>query len=289
RINVMIGEDIVGSIRTISTSGNFGPIYIPADDTNTNVREGGVPGDTMQMVLELTDSLKVKLLPKIAWLPGQIQQVTLSDMPTRVTFADISFYVNERKVGEDFIDGDPIDPTALITIQTVLSAEEMSHLDVFLDGSPIEKAGIAIANSGNHPTIQIPLNHVSLADGDHTLSVRIVDTPSSALGAFQFKTFSKLALKNLLNYPNPCRNETCISFNLENDHSANVIIKIFTLSGRLIDRIDKTDVEVGFNQIEWQVRDQDSDRPANGVYLYKVTAEEGDDKFETLGRLIIMN
>ncbi|RPH99021.1 MAG: hypothetical protein EHM72_12315, partial [Calditrichaeota bacterium] len=75
RINVMIGEDIVGSIRTISTSGNFGPIYIPADDTNTTVREGGVPGDTMQMVVELTDSLKVKLLPKIAWLPGQIQQV----------------------------------------------------------------------------------------------------------------------------------------------------------------------------------------------------------------------
>ncbi|MDZ7344683.1 MAG: hypothetical protein ONA90_09250, partial [candidate division KSB1 bacterium] len=53
---------------------------------------------------------------------------------------------------------------------------------------------------------------------------------------------------------------------------AEVQVKIYTLSGRLIQVLEMPQAQSGFNALSWDGRDRDGDRVANGVYLYKVIA-----------------
>jgi flagellar hook assembly protein FlgD len=57
-----------------------------------------------------------------------------------------------------------------------------------------------------------------------------------------------------------------------------VKIKVYTIAGRLIRDINLpvTDLNIGFNKVYWNGRDQDGDEIANGVYLYKVIAKFPD-------------
>ena len=80
-----------------------------------------------------------------------------------------------------------------------------------------------------------------------------------------------------------------------NQPNAEVEIKIYTLAGRLIRKIEMepTEVLAGFNMVPWDGLDADGDRPANGVYLYKISAhrpssENGEMlRSEEIGKLVI--
>ena len=64
-------------------------------------------------------------------------------------------------------------------------------------------------------------------------------------------------------------------------------IKIYTVSGRLVKEII-TPLNVGYNQIPWDARDNDGDFIANGVYLYKLVVED-DIKTETaIQKLVVL-
>ena len=98
-----------------------------------------------------------------------------------------------------------------------------------------------------------------------------------------------------MNYPNPFSRFT--EFTYELTVPAEVEIKIFTLSGRLIRSLKGTG-SAGFNSgIVWDGRDQDGDRIANGVYIYKIVAQtrfnsggkEISQNAEALGKTVIMN
>ncbi|MDP3024833.1 MAG: FlgD immunoglobulin-like domain containing protein, partial [candidate division Zixibacteria bacterium] len=73
--------------------------------------------------------------------------------------------------------------------------------------------------------------------------------------------------------------------------------KIFTLSGRLIRTMSGTG-SAGFNSgVVWDGRDQDGDKVANGVYIYKVVAktrfnvngEDANKEAEAIGKAVVMN
>ena len=69
----------------------------------------------------------------------------------------------------------------------------------------------------------------------------------------------------------------------------NAAIKIYTVSGRLIKEINKQNIPDKFVVIDWGGTDQDGDKLANGVYLYKLTVTADDGKSETtLGKLAVL-
>jgi hypothetical protein len=80
---------------------------------------------------------------------------------------------------------------------------------------------------------------------------------------------SEMSLSDVLIYPNPFT-DNCV-FTFEVNQPSKVTIKIYTVAGRLIRRID-ADVGEGYNQIAWDGRDWRGDRPANGAYLCYVRA-----------------
>ncbi len=110
-----------------------------------------------------------------------------------------------------------------------------------------------------------------IAQGEHKLTIGVFDNFNDYTKYevnFKVKKPSKIAAKNVLNYPNPMDDFTTFTFDLDGD--ADVDIEIFTIAGKMIKRINAENSQSGFNMIKWNGKDADGDRPANGVYFYKI-------------------
>ena len=98
----------------------------------------------------------------------------------------------------------------------------------------------------------------------------------------------EMFVKDLYNFPNPMRSGTSFIFNLTGaEDPGRCKIKIFTTAGRLIMEIP-VDASVGFNQVSWDGTDADGDLVANGVYLYKLVAEDDSIKETATEKLVIL-
>jgi hypothetical protein len=146
-------------------------------------------------------------------------------------------------------------------------------------------------------TVRYPLS--KLDDGLHSIRVKAWDVANnSSEGYTEFIVASSptVALQRVLNYPNPFTDRTCFQFdhNLANQE-IDVLIQIFTISGRLVKTIEHTMFTDGAIRrddcIPWDGRDDYGDRLARGVYLYQVkvranapgsAALSGESKFEKL-------
>ncbi|NRB64774.1 MAG: type IX secretion system sortase PorU, partial [Saprospiraceae bacterium] len=145
--------------------------------------------------------------------------------------------------------------------------------------------------------VRFPLDN--LTEGRHSVRIKAWDVANnSAEGYTEFvvANSSKLALEHVLNYPNPFTDRTCFQF----DHNyanqdLNILIRIFSVSGRLVKTIERQQVSDGAIRqddcIEWDGRDNFGDRLARGVYLYKVNVQvlapgseliKGESGFEKL-------
>ncbi|MCB9283708.1 MAG: type IX secretion system sortase PorU [Lewinellaceae bacterium] len=128
--------------------------------------------------------------------------------------------------------------------------------------------------------VRFPLSE--LAEGRHSMRVRAWDVANnSAEGYTEFVVASsaEVALKHVLNYPNPFVNATCFQFehNLENQE-IDVQVDIYTISGRLVKSLEERIFSEGSrlslgNCIQWDGRDNFGDPLAKGVYLYKIKVQ----------------
>jgi hypothetical protein len=145
-------------------------------------------------------------------------------------------------------------------------------------------------NSYQNGTIRYPFS--KLEDGKHTLSLRawdVYNNSSTEMIEFVVAESANLALQNVLNYPNPFTTYTRFMFEHNKPcETLNVMIQVFTVSGRVIKTLESVVLCDGFRSesIEWDGTDDFGDRIGRGVYVYrlKVTAPDGtwSDKYEKL-------
>jgi hypothetical protein len=134
-----------------------------------------------------------------------------------------------------------------------------------------------------------------LSSGEHNLSIKAWDNANnSSLLSVNVKVSAQreLLLTEVMNYPNPFSKETNFYYQLSSD-AEKVEVKIFTLAGRLIRQIPFASAQAGINySTVWDGRDQEGDAVANGVYIYKITAEgtlNGKrEKTEVLGKAVVV-
>jgi len=50
-------------------------------------------------------------------------------------------------------------------------------------------------------------------------------------------------------------------------------VRIYSLAGRLVRDLGFRPADFGYNDVEWDGRDDDGNPPANGVYLFVLTAQ----------------
>ena len=94
-----------------------------------------------------------------------------------------------------------------------------------------------------------------------------------------------LRLYNVYNFPNPFINDTKFTFELSLE--ADVAINIYTLGGRKIKSFMNKSYQPGFHTVEWDGKNEYGKLLSNGVYLYKIKAENNFSKTHSLGKIAI--
>lgn len=139
--------------------------------------------------------------------------------------------------------------------------------------------------SGRTGDVQFTPN---LSDGNHILhfelgKVNVVGEIDTVEQFLSVNVSRESRILHLYNYPNPFSRETHFTFTLTGGEvPERVAIRIFTIAGRKIKEIlvPGSVLQIGFNRISWDGRDEEGDEIANGYYLYQVSLS-GEGKNDT--------
>lgn len=118
-----------------------------------------------------------------------------------------------------------------------------------------------------------------LSEGEHVFSVKAWDSYNNS-NTFNgnLKVFANddFALSEVMNYPNPARKISKTEFQYRiNRPAQSISLKIFTLAGKKVRNVTLTDPQYlfeGYHRIPYDLRDDDGDPLASGVYIYKIEA-----------------
>ena len=131
---------------------------------------------------------------------------------------------------------------------------------------------------------QITYQLSNLKEGEHQLNLKIWDNVNNSSESqidFVVAQDAKLAIKHLLNYPNPFTTNT--GFYFEHNQASGeieVLIQILTVSGKLVKTIETSINSSGFRvgPINWDGKDDFGDSIGRGVYFYRLKLRTEDGK-----------
>ena len=201
--------------------------------------------------------------------------------------------------GKTIIDGDLVSchPLIVATIRdnNPSPIADTSKVYLALDGERINYSGneevlhLIPVSKPDEPTLKARLVYrPELSDGSHVLEIIVWDAIGNSIyHRDQFQVISKFKLLNVMNYPNPFTQETDFTYVLTQP-ATEVSLSIFTVAGRLIQKFNYLPGNSGFNCFHWDGRDADGDSIANGVYLYRIVARQGQKKAAKISKFIIM-
>jgi len=194
----------------------------------------------------------------------------------------------------EIVPGDLVAGTPRVLIKVMDNSPrqwpDTSQVILWLDGRRVVYKGNASLQSvpdGAAHVAQAWEFKPTLGSGEHVLEIWATDLYGNrTIKRDEFSVTAELKILALLNYPNPFSQETDITFTLS--QPAEVAIKIYTVAGRLIREIPAGAMAAGFNAVHWDGLDADGDALANGVYLYKVTAQGDGEAISEIGKAVVM-
>jgi len=233
-----------------------------------------------------------------------------------VGFSDtLLFYGSEKQVVDqegpeitvsfkdmpNFFDGDFVgsQPTLSIGLKDengINLTGEVGHRIELLINENIKKdvTEFFVYNTDSYQEGKLEYTLPALSSGTHQLKITCWDNLNNFSEqdlSFRTVSSSDLMLAEVVNYPNPFSDLTHFTFQLVSPvGSADVTISIYTVTGRKIYEIEDVAVQ-GFNKIPvagWDGRDWDGDIIANGVYLYKIVVNDGENRIEKIEKLAVM-
>lgn len=152
------------------------------------------------------------------------------------------------------------------------------------------------ATLDNYQAGEVNYDYANLEPGPHSIVFHAYDVQNNHSQAsidFVVESDAKLAIKHLLNYPNPFTGKTTFHF----DHNQagqdmSVLVQIFTVTGKLVKTLSAQSVASNshFDKLDWDGKDDYGDPIGKGVYLYKVTVKTSAAKSaEEFQKLVILN
>ena len=129
-----------------------------------------------------------------------------------------------------------------------------------------------------------------LTNGEYQFQITAADTSeNTAELAMTFILNEEVTLSEVFNVPNPTVDgKTFFTYHLAQAPDT-VVIKIYSVSGRLLRTLPDASAKRGANETRWDGRDEAGVRCANGVYFYRVIARREDgSKVEQIGKLAIL-
>lgn len=190
---------------------------------------------------------------------------------------------------------DIIDSTGINTVGTGFGHDITAVLDENTN-KPYVLNDFYESNLNSFQSGKVKYQLKDLTEGTHSISFKIWDVQNNSSNVttdFVVAKDEELALKMVLNYPNPFTTSTRFFFeHNKNCEDLKVLIQIFTISGKLAKSITKVINCEGFRNegIVWDGRDDYGDKLGRGVYMYKVAVTDKDNKkAEKIEKLVILN
>ncbi len=185
------------------------------------------------------------------------------------------------------------DPKLVINIMDEGSGINLNQsfgIHLIIDGDSAKMINLTQYYSGDlkEGKVQYILSDLTL--GLHKIDIAAWDKAlNKSERKFELLVGSKDLLSSVYSYPNPAGIAASFTFYL--NQNADITIKIFSVSGRLI-RVFQFWGKSGFNvfpQEPWNLRDEDGDLLANGIYFYKIIALSNQgESAEALGKMAIV-
>jgi len=129
--------------------------------------------------------------------------------------------------------------------------------------------------------------HPTLRRGEHVVEVEAYDVNGlSATDSLILTVEPEFRIEDIANRPNPCSRRTLFTYVLTQP-ADDVTIKVYSSSGRLVKTLDAP-ASAGYNELLWNLRDEDNRLIANGTYFYKFTARREGEKAEEIGKMAVL-
>lgn len=202
---------------------------------------------------------------------------------------DISLYMDNRS----FRSGDIVNQNAkliadLFDASGINLTGTIGHkIDAVLNNNDNNKIDLTqyynTTNGYQYGTVEYNFN--GLPDGNYNLRFKAWDTYNNFKETsinFVVKSTSSLVISNVFNYPNPMKDKTNFTFQHNFDVPLNADIYIYTVSGRKIQTIKRTNISEKNVSIEWDGKDADGDYIANGTYIYKIIVKSDDGSYSNV-------
>ena len=205
----------------------------------------------------------------------------------------IRLFINDST----FVDGGTTPPGGLLIARladesgiNTVGAGVGHELLLTIDGDAASAVDVGPYYAGDLDTYRSGEIRVALPDdiepGEHTLRLTAWDALNNSSSAeLRFVVVEEnLAVENLFPYPNPTAGPTRFVFdhNLRAGTPARLQLRIYTLAGRPVRTLDGDEALPGgvlpptTVQIPWDGVDDDGDRLATGVYLFRLRMEVDD-------------
>jgi len=190
----------------------------------------------------------------------------------------------------DYVSTEP-EITATIRDNSPLGFTDTSQVTVYLNNNKVSYDSEDVLEF-------IPLNDgeirgeviymPKLSRGLYNLEIEAEDQKGNvSVYTIDFKVEENLLIKDAFNFPNPFNRETKFTFMLTQP-ADDLYIKIYTVNGRMIRNIFVGPSVAGFNTCDWDGRDEDGDRIANGTYIYRIIAKKDNHTAIVQNKLVVM-
>ena len=213
----------------------------------------------------------------------------------------IKAYLNDEK----FVNGGLTSETPVLIIKLTDSSgintvgTGIGHnLTAVIDGNTRETIilnDFYEADADSYQSGRVRFQLPRLEEGFHSIAIKAWDVFNNSgeyLLDCQVVKKEDLAIKHVLNYPNPFTTRTQFWFEHNRPgEELQVSIQVMTVSGKLVKTIVKTIKNEGnrSSEIDWDGRDDYGGRLGRGVYIYRLRVRSGDGKVqEKLEKLLIL-
>ena len=205
--------------------------------------------------------------------------------------AAFAFTTLLRADGQTVNDGDPVSPTAALTlfVQSPSPLVPANDLTLTVNGVPVVFTATADPGDASGREWTLAWDHDPFPIDQYVVEL------SANGGATNTHVFrvevggSELRIANAFVFPNPFQDDAIganFTFTLVSGTPSDVLIRVYTVNGKLVYERKERALAPGYHQLHWDGLDAEGSPLANGTYVYRLLAHNGASREMVESRLV---
>jgi hypothetical protein len=196
-----------------------------------------------------------------------------------------------RADGQTVNDGDPVSPTAALTlfVQSPSPVVPAADLQLTINGVPVSFTATADPGDASGREWLLSWSHEPLPIDQYVVRI---SANGGATNTHLFRVDiggGDLRIQNAYMFPNPFQDDAIganFSFTLVSGAPADVLLRVYTISGKMVHERKERGLTPGYHQLHWDGLDAEFTPLANGTYVYRLLANNGASRAVFEGRLV---